>query len=88
MWRAFFLALGGIIMVTGVESLVLDHAVLADRTEQQAPQPIYDEWGFETGQTAPPAQKKIQPPEWAPWSMLSSGAVIMLYAMASKIRGE
>lgn len=94
MWRAFFLAVGGMLLVMGIESLVLDHAVLAsDISLAQQPaattEPVFDEWGFEIDRKpAQPAQKTIQPPEWAPWSMLSSGAVIMLYALSSKIRGE
>ena len=94
MWRAFFLAVGGMLMVMGIESLVLDHAVLASDSKlvQKAAattEPVFDEWGFEVDRKPVlPVQKTIQPPEWAPWSMLSSGAVIMLYALSSKIRGE
>ena len=90
MMRAFFLAAGGILIFTGIEALVLDHAVLSKdsplakkvvKTEK-----AFDEWGFEV-------EKKIispatlTPPEWAPWSMMSSGAIILLYALVSKPGG-
>jgi len=28
-----------------------------------------------------PISKDIEPPEWAPWSLLSAGTVIILYAL-------
>lgn len=94
MLRAFFLAAGGILMFTGVEALVLDHAVLSNdsplsKNTVAATAPAFDEWGFEIERKVnAPLQKTIRPPEWAPWSMLSSGAVIMLYSLVSKPSGE
>lgn len=89
MWRAFFLAAGGILIVMGIEALVLDHAVLAEdsRLVQKvtATEPVLDDWGVAVEQ--PATEKTIRPPEWAPWSMLSSGIVILFYAAASKIQG-
>ena len=94
MLRAFFLAAGGILMFTGVEALVLDHAVLSNdspftKKAVAANQPTLDEWGFEIERkVTAPLKKTIQPPEWAPWSMLSSGAVILLYSLVSRSGGE
>ena len=90
MWRAFFLAAGGILIVMGVEALVLDHAVLAEDSKlvqkvTASTEPVFDDWGVEVDQRA--VSKTINPPEWAPWSLLSSGAVILFYAVASKVRG-
>ena len=93
MWRAIFLALGGTLLVMGIESLVLDHAVLSTDNGFISPpasttEPVFDEWGFEIDRkVVPGVPKTIHPPEWAPWSMLSSGTVILLYAFGSKIRG-
>lgn len=42
------------------------------------------------GSAAPPAplaSRDIEPPEWAPWSLLSSGAVIILYALTINRQG-
>ena len=93
MWRALFLTLGGMMCVIGVESLVLDHAVLAADAgfvlKSKEPKATYDEFGFQI--EAPPAAdapKIVRPPEWAPWSMISTGAVIALYAFAYKGGGE
>jgi hypothetical protein len=35
------------------------------------------------------AFREITPPEWAPWSLLSAGAVVMLYSFTipAKMRG-
>ena len=89
MWRAFFLAVGVTLCLLGFESLVLDHAVvapdgfLADAKESSE---IFDNYGYDVS-LAGLDQKKITPPEWAPWSLLSSGAVVLLYSLVSP-RGE
>ena len=86
MLRAFFLAAGGILVFTGVEALLLDHAVLYPDSilgkSVEKSEPVLDEWGFEVGRKiVQPAKKTIRPPEWAPWSMMSSGTITMLYAL-------
>jgi hypothetical protein len=76
MWRSLFLALGISAVILGVECLAIDKATLAKR-DQPAP-----------GQ--PPAVQKsrdIVPPDWAPWSLLSTGAVTMLYSFTLPKRG-
>ena len=92
MWRALFLAIGGTLLVVGIESLLLDHAVLSPDSGLVKPtvaQTAYDDWGFEVEtKSRVPTTKTISPPEWAPWSMLSSGAVMLFYGLASRIRGS
>ena len=67
MWRSFFLALGLSGCLLGVECMMIDKAVLAQR-------------GATTDATATlTSPREIKPPEWAPWSLLSAGAVVMLY---------
>lgn len=76
MWRAFFLAVGAMLVILGVECLVIDSATLAAEQTvpvQQAPawfnpEPMFD------------PNRVIRPPEWIPWSLLACGAVILLYA--------
>jgi hypothetical protein len=86
MWRAFFLAIGSTLVVMGLESLVLDHAVLDPQfvgNTVVSTEPVLDEWGFEVGtkQISERTPKTISPPEWAPWSLLSSGTIILLYSL-------
>lgn len=69
MWRSFFFALGISGCLLGVQCMMIDKAVLAQR-------------GAPTDQAAPmPGMREISPPEWAPWSLLSAGAVVMLYTI-------
>lgn len=67
MWRAFFLAVGISLCILGAEAMVLHKAVLAAEKTPEKPVPT----------TKP---REIKPPEWAPWSLLSAGAVIVLYS--------
>ena len=65
MFRAFFLAIGVTAFILGLECLVLDKAVLKNTAEAAAEQM---------------GSRVITPAEWAPWSLLSGGAVIILYS--------
>lgn len=67
MWRSFFLALGLTLVVVGLECLVVDDFILAQRFSAAAADGAR-------------ASRDIQPPEWAPWSLLSAGAVTILYS--------
>lgn len=69
MMRAFFLAVGIYAFILGLECLVLDKAVL---------QPRPDASGF-AGQMAG-AYREVVPADWTAWSLLSAGAVVMLYS--------
>ena len=71
MIRSFFLAIGMFALVLGAECLVLDRAVLAPSKEAGIE-------GFTERMAV--SQREITPPEWAPWSMLSAGAVVILYS--------
>ena len=70
MWRAIFLALGIFACILGLECLVIDRAFLIGETAQQQGALF---------QAAGPV-REFKPPEWAPWSLLSSGAVVILYS--------
>jgi hypothetical protein len=81
MWRALFLAVGIYMCVLGGECLVVDKFVMAAEAPP-APQPATPATLFGT----PPApvvatRRELTPPEWAPWSFLSAGAVVILYAL-------
>jgi hypothetical protein len=71
MLRAFFLAIGMSAFVLGLECLVIDKAVLA---------PSGDNAASAVAQQVAPSVREVTPPEWAPWSLLSGGAVVMLYS--------
>ncbi len=65
MWRSFFIAVGFSLLVVGAECLVVDDFILASRGGANV---------------AEGRSRDIKPPDWAPWSLLSAGAVTMLYS--------
>ena len=85
MWRAFFGAVGAALLILGGECLVVEKAVFAKApTKSAAPTNVFDE----PQAKAPPARRELRPPEWAPWSLLSAGAVIMLYTFTLRRNGD
>lgn len=79
MWKAIFLALGIVLCIMGAECMVIEKAVFAkspDEQQQSAPATF-----LLAPAPEPPPPNEIKPAEWAPWSLLSSGAVIILYSI-------
>lgn len=74
MWRALFLAVGFFVMLLGVECLGVETINLKLREKPPAP---VSPWDTEPKEGA---LRTITPPPWAPWSLLSSGAVMCLYS--------
>jgi hypothetical protein len=72
MWRAFFLAVGITCCIIGAECLVIEKAVLAARHESTP--------GVVRSLDAGGRHRELKPTEWAPWSLLSAGAVTILYS--------
>ncbi|MCA9237641.1 MAG: hypothetical protein KDA44_19345 [Planctomycetales bacterium] len=64
MWRSLFLALGVSSALLGAEALAVEKAVL--KNPENAP--------------ATASVKEVNPPEWAPWSLMAGGAVVILYS--------
>ncbi len=67
MFRSLFLAMGAYACLLGVEALALEKAVLKKPVE---------------GQPHQYTEEDLVPPEWAPWSLMSAGAVVVLYSFA------
>ncbi len=74
MWRALFLAIGAFLIILGVQCLGVAQFVLKIHEEAPASTNI-----FESTPSLGP-QIKITPPPWAPWSLMSTGAVVCLYS--------
>jgi hypothetical protein len=92
MWRAFFLAGGIFLCVLGAECLVVDKFVMAGDTvahdiehavTPESPATLFGA----TAPASPSAKKEITPAEWAPWSLLSAGAVVILYSLTINKQG-
>lgn len=86
MWRSFFLAVAVSLIILGLECMVITKAVLAKQVPVDRPAPTtYDYLDpFAASDQPTMTNKVVQPPEWAPWSFLSTGAVVMLYALSLK----
>ncbi len=65
MFRSLFLALGAYACLLGVEALALEKAVLKKPVE---------------GHPRQYTEQDLVPPEWAPWSLMGAGAVVVLYS--------
>jgi len=74
MWRSFFLAIGAFLIILGVECLAVETVNLRIR---EAPARSVLPW--DNGSKLGP-HKTLTPPPWAPWSLLSTGAVVCLYS--------
>lgn len=74
MWRSFFLASGVYCCLLGAQSLAVDRAVLTTKTPV-ASRIMNLNLGGSTGKN-----KEVTPPAWAPWSLMSLGAVTLLYS--------
>jgi len=65
MFRSLFLALGATCLLIGVEALALDQATVRYPDRQSA-----ERYSIRT----------FNPPDWAPWSLMGAGTVVILYS--------
>jgi len=75
MWRSLFLALGVASVFLGGEFLAINKATLTLPAEENLEQRPFMNTVHETFHT-----RDFVPPEWAPWTLLSVGAVIVMYS--------
>jgi len=80
MWRAIFLSFGLSLVILGVECLGVEKISMKYR---QDPPPANSP--FDTEVKVGP-RKTFTPPGWAPWSLISSGAVVCLYSFTIPLR--
>jgi hypothetical protein len=76
MWKSFFLALGIVLCFVGAECLAVQKFVL--KTRGAPPPPQNGLWTSTEPKLGP--QQEITPRDWAPWSLLTTGAVVCLYS--------
>jgi len=79
MWRAIFLAIGIYLCILGVECLGVKQIILKKR--QKAPVAV-DDSTLLPSEPAPPPQINIVPPDYAPWSLMATGSVVMIYSFS------
>ena len=75
MLRSFFLAIGISLCILGGECLIVDRAMVnLPGQGEDAPPGAY-------GATVDTSRREVAPPEWAPWTFISVGAVVTLYSL-------
>lgn len=79
MWRTFFLAVGIFLCILGAQCLAVDKFVLKGSDADTRTDPL-------TGQKMI-AHREISPPEWVPWSFLSSGSITCIYSFTLRRGG-
>jgi len=79
MWRAFFIAIGISLCIFGGECLVLDRAVL-ERSETATSETSSGSSYLLSSQSLTAKNREWIPKDWHPWSLMSVGAVVILYA--------
>lgn len=65
MWRALFTAIGITTAVVGLECMVIEKAIL--RPKGDSPSALV-------------GGKEIVPPDWAPWSLVTAGVIVVIYS--------
>ncbi len=84
MWRAIFLGLGIVLCILGAECMVVEKAVLARVNAPSASAGPADAF---LGSPPDDPPREIKPAEWAPWSLLASGVVVILYSHTIRRNG-
>lgn len=79
MGRAFLMALGITACIFGAECMAVDRFVLAGEAKSPTSEPV-----SLFGPPAAPPAREYKPPEWMAWTLLSSGAIVILYSLAMK----
>lgn len=73
MWRSIFLAIGVMLIIIGLETLLIDSATVYSAAKQSAVD-------FVDPTTTPgKSTRVIKPGEWLPWTSLSVGTIVVLY---------
>jgi hypothetical protein len=77
-WRSLFFAIGAMLIIVGVECLLIDSATLSGgQTEAVA---VTNSWFGPQQTLVVEPERVVRPPEWMRWSLIASGAVVLLYA--------
>jgi hypothetical protein len=76
MWRAFFLAAGICFLLVGAQCLAVDRFIFKARL----PAPARDTFLSLSSEPELGPNREIKTPDWAPYTLMSTGAVVCLYS--------
>ena len=77
MWKSFFLATGIILCILCAECLAVQKFVLKPKAQPIKAASLLPGSGQ---RPAPAPPRVITPRDWAPWSLMATGAVVCLYS--------
>lgn len=85
MWRSLFLAVGIYACLLGVTSIAVEKASLKNNVAVRLQE--HTLLGIQRSGTS--GRMEVRPPEWAPWSLISVGVVVILYSFTipKRVRG-
>jgi hypothetical protein len=72
MWRAFFMGVGAFVCILGAECMVTDRFIMAAEIRTAPAAAMFNNL---------PKRRELVPPEHAPWTLLSIGAISILYSL-------
>ena len=72
MWRAFFMGVGAFVCLIGAQCMVTDRFILASEAKQAPAATMF---------ANAIKKREIVPPEHAPYTFLSVGAISILYSL-------
>ena len=78
MWRALFLAVGIFCCLLGFNAIAIDKAVLRSGVAAT----VKDNAALGIRRAGTTGRVEVQPPDWAPWGLLSVGVVVILYSFS------
>ena len=87
MWRALFLGIALSICLLGLECLVVDRVVLTPRASAAGPVSLDPNDPLALPAVTAPPKRAVDLAEWHPWSLLSVGAVLVLYSLTLRRSG-
>ena len=82
MWRAFFCAVGIVLIIMGIECLLIDSAVLVAGVMDDPSQQAMQTGGLFGSSAQSGVNRVFRPSEWFPWSLLATGAITLLYSIS------
>ncbi|MFM8252569.1 MAG: hypothetical protein ACKOBW_13310 [Planctomycetota bacterium] len=84
MIRAFFCAIGVAIVLLGLQCLAVERVVV------HVPDQLLSSDNSTVASISQPVTRELVIPEWAPWALLSAGAITVLYsqAIARRLTGD
>ncbi len=81
MWKAFFLAVGICLCILGAECLVIERVYLKPKAAAAGETPVATSLLEQAQAPGVGVPREVIPPEWAPWSLMAAGAVVVLYSI-------